>query len=67
MPKLPYYVSSEATKTCDIFVGNNLSYSSYLGEESVPDGEKIISHSSFNLNILLRLSFSNSENSIVAF
>jgi hypothetical protein len=31
-------------------------YSSYLSEESVPDGEKIISHSSFNLNILLRLS-----------
>jgi hypothetical protein len=40
---------------CYVFVGNNLSYSSYLGEESVP-GEKIISHSSFNLNILLRLS-----------
>jgi hypothetical protein len=52
---------------CYVFVGNNLSYSSYLSEESVPDGEKIISHSSFNLNILLRLSFSNSENSIVAF
>jgi hypothetical protein len=39
---------------CYVFVGNNLSYSSYLSEESVPD-EKI-SHSSFNLNILLRLS-----------
>jgi hypothetical protein len=38
---------------CYVFVGNNLSYSSYLSEESVPDGEKIISHSSFNLNILL--------------
>jgi hypothetical protein len=37
----PLPVSSEATKHVYIFVGNNLSYSSYLSEESVPDGERL--------------------------
>jgi hypothetical protein len=50
---------------CYIY-GNNLSYSSYLGEESVPDGEKIISFI-IQFKYPSKVIFSNSENSIVAF
>ena len=64
----PLPVSSDATKTCVISLSEKIwVIAAICKEESVPDGEKIISDSSLSLNIFLRLFFNNSEKSIVAF